>query len=296
MRQPPSPADCLRYPITTCVAVLAIVATLQSPNGNNINPAFLCPTGDCLLEPWRLLTSTLFHRGPLHLIFNLYWLWVFGSVIEGRFGHAVTLCIYVLFAAGSSAAELAVLYGGVGLSGVVYGLFGMLWALSGRDPRLRDALDQQTIQLMVAWFFICIVLTITHIFGVANVAHGVGCLLGLLLGWTIGSRGLELRLQRGAILAAVFLLCIAGGTVARPYVNLSGSVAPDFAYRGYLALKKGDDRQAAAMYEKAINIDPRVFGWWNNLGIAYINLGRGTDAEDAFRHARALKPDRGESE
>ena len=72
-------------------------------------------------------------------------------------------------------AEQALFYGGVGLSGVVYGLFGLLWVLSRRDSRFRDAMDRQTVQLMVAWFFLCIVLTITGAWKVANVAHGAGC-------------------------------------------------------------------------------------------------------------------------
>jgi membrane associated rhomboid family serine protease len=292
MYRPPSPAECPRYPITAGVAALAIVATLQSSFGKDINPVFLSNAGDCLYEPWRLLTSTLFHLGPLHLIFNLYWLWTFGTLVEDVFGHGATLAIYALFAAGSEAAELAVFHGGVGLSGVGYGLFGMLWVLSRRDSRFRDAVDRQTVQLMVGWFFLCIVLTKTNVLPVANVAHGVGCVLGALLGWTLSARNRLPQLQRSAVMAAAFLLCIAGGTVARPYVNFTKDIGRDFAYRGYLALEKGDNQRAAVLYEQAVAIDPHVFGWWNNLAIAYWHLGRTAEARDAFSRAAALKPER----
>jgi membrane associated rhomboid family serine protease len=295
MQQPPSPALWLRYPITACVAVLAIVAAIQSSAGQNINPVFLSDTGDCLREPWRLLTSALFHLGPIHLIFNLYWLWVFGTFIEDRFGHGATLAIFCLFAAGSMAAELAIFRGGVGLSGVGYGLFGLLWVLSRRDPRFRDAVDSQTIQLMVGWFFLCIALTVTDVWRVANVAHGVGCVLGILLGWTIAARGVATRAWRGAIVAMVFVLCIAGGTVARSYVNLTDDVGRDFAYRGYQALLHRDYQQAATLYEKAVAIDSHQHGWWNNLGIAYYHLDRAAEAQDALNRADALKPEGDES-
>jgi membrane associated rhomboid family serine protease len=292
MHPPPPLSQSPRYPITTCILALALVAAFRCLNGHDINPVFLSNAGDCLREPWRLFTATFFHIGPLHLIFNLYWVWVFGTLIEGRFGHAAMLGIFVFLAAGSMAAELAFFHGGVGLSGVGYGLFGMLWVLSSRDNRLCGAVDRQTVQLFVAWFFFCIITTITNWFPVANVAHGAGCALGALLGWTISVRQFSRRLQRVAITAAVFILCIVGGTVARPYVNLTDSVGHDLANRGYEALKKGDNSQAAKLYEQAVAIDPNVFGWWNNLGIAYRDLGRPIEAAKAFRRAKALNPDR----
>ena len=41
-------------------------------------------------EPWRIVTSILPHGDPLHLLFNLYWVWVFGAILETRFGHLVS--------------------------------------------------------------------------------------------------------------------------------------------------------------------------------------------------------------
>jgi membrane associated rhomboid family serine protease len=290
MYPPPSPAECPRYPITAGVAALAIVATLQSSFGKNINPVFLSSAGDCLYEPWRLLTSTLFHGDPLHLIFNLYWLWTFGTLVEDRFGHGATLGIFALFAAGSEAGELAVFHSGIGLSGVGYGLFGMLWVLSRRDPRFRDAVDRQTVQLMVGWFFLCIVLTMMDVWRIGNVAHGVGCVLGALLGWSISARNVGVRLRRGAILAAAFLVCTASGIAVR-HVSYTKELGHDLAYRGYVALEKGDDQRAVVLYEQAVAIDPHQFDWWKNLAIAYHRVGRTAEARDAFSRAAALKPE-----
>ena len=290
MYPPPPIGQFRRYPITTFVAVLAIVATLRSSFGAHINPVFMSDTGDCLYEPWRLVTSTLFHGDPIHLIFNLCWLWIFGTLVEERFGHGATLGIFCFFAAGSDMAELAIFGGSIGLSGVNYGLFGMLWVLSRRDIRFRGAVDRQTVQLMVGWFFLCILLTVTGAWAVANVAHGAGCALGALLGWSLTGHDFRVRLGRAAVMFGVFLLCIIGGTIARPYVNFSGRVGHDYAYRGYEALKKGDYRRAASLYETAVAVDPNMFGWWNNLGIAYRRLGRNVEAERAFERADALQP------
>ena len=247
-------------------------------------------------EPWRLVTPALFHVGIIHLLFNLCWLWVFGTLVEAEFGHGPTLGIYLLLAAGSETAEYALFDGGVGLSGVGYGLFGLLWVLSRRDPRFRDAVDRQTIQLLVGWFFLCIVLTVTNVMPVGNVAHGAGFVLGASLGWTIAARGLVRRLGGAAVLAAVFLIFLAGATAARPYVNFSKKPGHDLAYQGYRALEDGDAQQAADLYEKAVAINPNQSGWWNNLGIAYDRLGRAAEARDAFGRAAALKPEGSDGE
>jgi membrane associated rhomboid family serine protease len=116
------------YMITT-VAAIAIAVTIAWRTGQDISP--LVENAEIRRgELWRLLTSAFPHVNPLHLLFNLYWLWQFGRPVEQAFGHAKTALLLALFAIGSAAFEYALVRGGVGLSGVVYGLFGLLWVLS----------------------------------------------------------------------------------------------------------------------------------------------------------------------
>jgi len=103
---------------------------------------------------WRLVTSIFPHIDILHLAFNLYWLWVLGTVVERVYGHAKTILLLALLAVGSNSLDFAFDQGGVGLSGVGYGLFGLLCVLSERDERFRGAIDRRTVQLFVGWFFI----------------------------------------------------------------------------------------------------------------------------------------------
>jgi membrane associated rhomboid family serine protease len=240
-------------------------------------------------QPWRLWTSALPHVNVLHLAFDLYWFWVFGTLVEEAFGPLVTLGLYVVLAGGSAAAEFAVFQGGVGLSGVGYGLFAFLWVLSRRSWRFVGVIDKQTIQLFVAWFLICIALTAANAMPVANVAHASGAALGALLAYAGSVRGS----RRIAAAAAVVLLLgasVAGATAFRPAINFSQfGYSGDFRL-GYDALVAEHNESAARYLRRAASYRRVDSACWYDLGLAYQRLGRNAEAVDAYRHALALKP------
>jgi len=149
-----------RYPVISCIAVLAVVVTIAWWTGKNISPLF--ENAEIRRgQLWRFVTSIFLHLDILHLAFNLYWLWVLGTTVERVFGHLKTVLLVLLFAIGSSSLDFAFAQGGVGLSGVGYGLFGLLYVLSQHDERFKESLDKRTVNLFVAWFFICILMTAT---------------------------------------------------------------------------------------------------------------------------------------
>lgn len=286
---PPSPLKFLRYPITTIIILVAIVATVLTRFGANIDPVFLSNTGNCLRESWRLFTPAVFHGGPLHLIFNICWLWAFGTIIESRFGHVAMLGICFLLAVGSVAAELALFRCGLGLSGVVYGLFGLLWVLSETDPRFEDAVDEKIVELMIGWFILCIVLKVAEVWNIALVSHAAGCILGALLGWTLTADQIGHRIGRSSILAATMMLILIGATIAREKVNLVHDLAPIYAEDARNAWEHGDAKAAIENYLKATDANPNVYIWWTNLGLAYQKAGRDFEAREAYKKADNLK-------
>lgn len=289
MQRPPPLSAAIYFPITAGIAALAIVATWRFHSGAEVS-LFMQGYDVWWIEMLHFISTTFFHGDLLHLIFNLYWLWVFGTKVETEFGHAAMLGIFAFLAVGSSAAEYAFSVGGIGLSGVGYGLFGLLWVLSRSDSRFRDSIDRQTVHWLVGWFFLCIFLTVTNVWNIGNIAHGMGCVLGVLLGWTLAERDRLRKARNAAILGAVFVLCIAGGTVLRPYVNFTIDVGQYFAYQGYLALDNGDNESAANLYERATAANPNVPDWWHNLGCAYQRLDQFDKSAEAFQHAKELRP------
>jgi membrane associated rhomboid family serine protease/Tfp pilus assembly protein PilF len=235
-------------------------------------------------EPWRLLTSVLPHVNALHLLFNVYWLWVFGTLLEEVLGHARLLGLIVLFAAGPMAAEYAVFSGGVGLSGVGYGLFGLLWVLSSRDRRFAGAVDARTARLFVGWFFFCIGLTCLKIMAVANVAHAAGAALGVLVGFAMSARAPARRVLAGVGVPLVIGASLLGATVLRPRINLERDGAKSFAL-GYEAIQAGRFDDAIRHYRDSVAMNDRDASAWHNLGVAYSGAGRGEEAVAAYRRS-----------
>jgi membrane associated rhomboid family serine protease len=55
---------------------------------------------------WPLLTNTFMHGGWLHLIFNMWFLWIFGPAMEGHFGRIGFAGLYIAGALAASTVDL----------------------------------------------------------------------------------------------------------------------------------------------------------------------------------------------
>ncbi|MDI1436931.1 rhomboid family intramembrane serine protease [Polyangium sorediatum] len=296
MKKPPPVSEFVRFPITAGVAMLALFVTVLDASGRSIQPLVMNVRA-FEGEPWRLVTSALPHANALHLIFNIAWLWILGTMLEERFGAFRLLGLVLLFAAGSAAAEYAAFVGGIGLSGVVYGLFGLAWVLDRADARMRGTVDARSTQLFIGWFFFCIATTVLDVLPVANVAHGVGALLGVLMGLVI-TGGLRVARRRASVRAgaglALLLVVVASGagaTVLRPRVNFAKNGGDDSARLAYEAFDAGNFDEAISRYEKALEVSPKSATFWYNLGIAYARKGKLDDATRAYTQAVALAPE-----
>lgn len=289
MRSPPSPVRLPAYPVAGGISLMAIAVTAMT--GLRRWPIERFDVGPTTFhgEPWRLLTSALPHLDPLHLLFDVYWFWVFGTLLEEVLGHVRVLALVVLFAAGSAAAQYAVGVGGVGLSGVGFGLFAMTWVLTPRDRRFAGAVDTRTVQLFGVWFFFCILATYLGVMAIGNVAHAVGALLGALVGAAMSARAVERRVMAAFAIPVVLALSFAGATFLRARVNLRHD---DYgsAQLGYQALQAGHFDDAVRHYREATAMNGEDSAAWYNLGLACESAGRGDESLAAFRRSYELDP------
>jgi membrane associated rhomboid family serine protease len=84
---------------------------------------------------YRLLTSAFLHYGVMHLLFNMWALYVVGPQLESWLGRTRFIALYVLSALGGSV--LVYLLSPInaataGASGAIFGLFGATFALARR--------------------------------------------------------------------------------------------------------------------------------------------------------------------
>lgn len=178
------------FPVTAVTVVLAAGITLGWWLGKDIGVLGLwdrLPGERLLREPWRFATHTLPHGNVFHIVFNAVFMVRFGRKIEGRYGTWPTLGIFLLTGVTAGAAQYLFSYGGIGLSGVVYGLFGYLWIMSRLDDReLYGALHPSTVNWMVGWIVVGSLLSAGGA-PIGNTAHLAGAVYGGLLAKTVGT-------------------------------------------------------------------------------------------------------------
>lgn len=134
-------------------------------------------------EYFRLITSSFLHVGLIHLIFNIYALYIIGPQLESFFGKVKYLIIYLFSAALASLLSI-VFYAGIsaGASGSIFGLLGALLYF-GYHYRvyLGSVIKSQIIPLILLNLLIGFMVV-----DINNVAHIGGLIGGILISMALG--------------------------------------------------------------------------------------------------------------
>ena len=171
--------------ITTIVSVTAMFTIPVPPEKGLYDWLQLDKMAVAAGEYWRLWTVTLLHSptDPLHLIFNMYALWLAGTIVERWYGSIRFLAFYLACAAAGSTASFV--FGGdvpsVGASGAIFGLFGILLAAG----RVHHPVDRQS-RGIVSQLVVLVIINIAFGFAsggsIDNAAHLGGLAAGLFIG------------------------------------------------------------------------------------------------------------------
>jgi membrane associated rhomboid family serine protease len=164
-------------PVTRAIIIANVVVfLLQFVAGNLLLSLFaLWPVGDTLFQPWQLLTYSFLHAGFLHIFFNMFALYMFGTPLEAFWGSRRFAFYYVACVLTAAATELVVQnateVGGpvLGASG---GVFGLLLAFAWYFPKQRLMLLFPPIP-MPAWLFVTIYGALELVLGVTGAQPGV---------------------------------------------------------------------------------------------------------------------------
>lgn len=157
------------------------------------------------IDYFRIISSIFLHGGLLHLVFNMYSLYVVGPQLENFFGKVKYLIIYLF--SGICGNLLSMLFlpdfnVSVGASGAIFGLLGAL-VYFGYHYRvyLGGVIKSQIIPLIVLNLFIGYISS-----GINNVAHIGGLIGGILISIALGVKYKSNKSDRinGIIMTLIF--------------------------------------------------------------------------------------------
>lgn len=139
-----------------------------------------------LFKPYQLVTHMFAHGGFLHILFNMYALWLFGAALERLWGPKRFLIFYLVcgLAAGVTEMFLVPMGFAIGASGAVMGLLG---AFAYTFPNIEFFI--LPIPFPIKAKYLAIIYAAIDLFGqfsgfggnVAHFAHLGGLAMGLIL-------------------------------------------------------------------------------------------------------------------
>ncbi|WP_347159915.1 rhomboid family intramembrane serine protease [Pontibacter chitinilyticus] len=164
-------------------------------------------------EWWRLLTCVFLHAGIIHLAFNMLALVSVGRVLEPLVGKWPFLIAYLLCGLAGSITSLwwDSMRAGVGASGAIFGMFGMLLVIMLLEQKLHW--QQKKGMLLNLGFVLVLNLAFGMKSGIDNAAHSGGLVCGLLFGTVLLLRSNRQITQQysakgNAVMAGVGLLLL----------------------------------------------------------------------------------------
>ena len=112
------------------VSLNLLIWVLQILPGSNLTNQLAFVPLSVFIEPWRMITSGFAHSesNPLHVLLNMYSLYVFGSLLEPLLGRLKFLSIWLISIFGASVAVMYLNTPDTWVLGASGGVFGLMAA------------------------------------------------------------------------------------------------------------------------------------------------------------------------
>jgi rhomboid protease GluP len=172
------------YPIVTIflfinisiflITLLPGIGDIVKISGMGIN--YLIADGDW----WRFVTPMFLHGGFMHILFNMFCLFVFGPELEKLTGKMRFTTLYMLSGIFANVATYFfqdLSYAHLGASGAIFGIFGAFGALVYYTKRSMPQLRQIILPIIV----ISVIMTFVGP-NINATAHIAGLVVGFLIG------------------------------------------------------------------------------------------------------------------
>ncbi len=253
MMLPMPKVDFRRMPVTLILTAVAVALEIVCSIDPDRRHAYYNAMQLGILSPiwsgqwWRPFTTTVLHGNLMHVGFNAYWMILFGRLLEPRYGSFRYLGLLVLLGYTSTMLPFLVnnldtalneQVGSVGLSGIGYGLFGLLWVGRRWRPEFRDFCNDTLVAMFAIWLAICIFLTYVADANIANGVHAVGLAFGALYGMALYAPRHRIP---WVVLSVVASAVVIGSMVALPGHPLYERHKRNEQIRGWRQLGVGDE-------------------------------------------------------
>ncbi len=205
-----------KQPIVTYIimAVCIILFILMELSGGSTNSQILLKYGanlDILVkngEYYRLFTCIFLHIGIMHLICNMYSLYVIGREVESLFGKVKYIIIFILSGIFGSIMSIAFTHNTIsaGASGAIFGLLGaLLYFGINYRTYLGEAIKRTIIPIIVVNLIIGFFAE-----GIDLAAHIGGLVGGVLVSMMVGipDKSKTRDIVNGTILTIIYLIFI----------------------------------------------------------------------------------------
>jgi membrane associated rhomboid family serine protease len=196
------------------------VGSGSAPGTLYVDGALFGPSIHISHEYYRLLTSGFLHDGFLHILFNMFFLWVMGRMLEPAIGRLNFVLVYFasLLAGSFGALLFEPLAGTVGASGACFGILGALMVIA----------YYRGISIWQSGLGITLVINIVFSLSVPGISiggHIGGVIGGAICGWIIVAVGERRRMPAAVIVGC--LLVAAVSVVAAIAVSGATGLTPN---------------------------------------------------------------------
>lgn len=173
--------------IFICILVFILMYVLGNGSKDNYTLLVFGANVDTLTKNgdyYRLFTSMFLHIGILHLLCNMYSLYIIGKEVENVFGKVKYLIIYLLSGIAGSILSLAFNHNTIcaGASGAIFGLLG---ALLYFGYYYRTYLGVTLTRSIIPVIVLNLIIGFTSS-GIDNAAHIGGLVGGILIAMAVG--------------------------------------------------------------------------------------------------------------
>lgn len=184
-------------------------------------------------EFWRLITPVLLHGSILHILFNMYALYILGRGLEQQFGHARFLLLYLVTAfTGNVLSFLITPNPSLGASTAIFGIVAAEGVFVYQNRELFGGNARAILSNTFLIVFLNLTLGATTT-GIDNWGHLGGLLGGIAFAWfagpllnvqpsVYGYRVVDERGIRKAVLVSIAIVVVASLLVAQKIMLAGG--------------------------------------------------------------------------